>query len=373
MNSRNILIVAGEASGDRHAARVVAELHRTAENFVVWGIGGEHLRKVDVEILVDAAEMNVVGFVEVIRRYTFFRRVFDSIVEAARVRRPSVAVLVDYPGFNLRLAKALTSIGIPVVYYIAPQVWAWKEGRVDYLRRYVSDLVVVFPFEVEYFKRHGIAAHFWGHPLVESIEEYTNAASVTPYPTDTSKRTIVYLPGSRKEELHRHMPVIREMIGALADNYHHVIPRASTISSDVLLSYLDGLPVEIAESMDRAISNAHVAVVKSGTSTLEVALRQIPFTVIYRVAPLSYWLARLLIRIPFIAMPNVLMNRQVVREFIQSDVRADLLLEEVTRLESDTEYRTTMLNDLKEVSDSLGNRSPSRMVAELIAYKYLAG
>lgn len=370
--SHNVLIVAGEASGDRHAARLVAAIRAHRPDAEFWGIGGGLLREQGVETLFDAGQMNVVGFIEVLKRYRFFRRVFRTIASESRRRHPTLAILVDYPGFNIRLAAELHKAGIPVLYYIAPQVWAWKEGRVQQLRRYVNDLIVVFPFEVEFFSERGITPRFFGHPLVDQLAELrARNADADRVTGDESRRRIAYLPGSRPEEIQRHMPLIREVMKMLGPGYRHVIPQATTIPRELLERYRGDAEFEIVGSSYEALSGASAALVKSGTSTLDATLLDVPFTVMYRTSGLTYRIARRLIKVPYIAMTNVLAKRKIVREFIQDDVTPEGLAGELRRLMEDGSYREEIRKGLHDVRELLGPVGATRRVADFILQRYL--
>jgi lipid-A-disaccharide synthase len=367
--SRQVLVIAGEASGDRHGARLIAELSSRRPDLGFFGIGGDRMRAEGVEILVDASEMNVVGFLEVVKRYRFFRRVFERVVQLARDRRPAFAILVDYPGFNLRLARRLHELGVPVVYYIAPQVWAWKEGRVEGLRRYVDDLIVAFPFEVPYFARHGIGAHYFGHPLVDQLALFREQGSGVAL-REPNRRTIAYLPGSRPEELRRHMPVISEVIGAMGPDYRHLIPLAPTLDRKMLDAFSGGARFEVIDSAHAALSVADAALVKSGTSTVEAALLGVPFAVLYKTSYLSYQIARRAIKVPYIAMVNLLAGRRIVREFVQEEVKAEELTGELRRLLDDPAYRAEVMGAITRVAEELGEPGAAARAAEYIAGRY---
>ncbi len=367
--SDHVLVIAGEASGDAHGAALIRELRPLLPELRFWGIGGARMRQEGVEIRHDAAQMSVVGFLEVARRYRFFRGVFQAIVEEARRTRPRFAILVDYPGFNLRLARELRAAGIPVVYYIAPQVWAWKEGRVATLRSAVDDLIVVFPFEIDYFARHGITARFFGHPLIDRM--FSDAAATPSRAAQADDRpTIAYLPGSRPEEIRRHMPVLAEVMRRMGEGYRHVVPLARTLPREALETFSGVAPFEIVGSVEEALAGADAALVKSGTSTVETALHRVPFAVIYRTSPVSYWIAKRAIKVSSIAMVNLLLGRQVVREYIQDDLRPESLVEELHRLLEDREYRGAMLAALDELRELLGEVGAARRAAAYIAGRY---
>lgn len=375
---RSVLVVAGEASGDRHAARLIGMMRGHMPDLAVWGIGGALLRSTGMEILTDASEMNVIGFVEVVRRYRFFRSTFNRIVAEAVRRRPDVAILVDYPGFNLRLAAALHREGIPVLYYIAPQVWAWKEGRVRKMRDAIDELIVAFPFEVEYFARHGIAAHFFGHPLVDQLAARNavpagaaGTAAGPGAPDEDPRPVIAYLPGSRPEEIARHMPIVAGVIDRIGNGYRHVIPLASTIDRSLIEPYRSTVPFELVGSAHEALDGARAALVKSGTSTVEATLLRVPFAVFYRTSSISYAIARHLIKVPFIAMTNVLADRVVVREFVQDDATVDALSAELHALIADGPYRERVAADIAGVAASLGAPGAAERTAAYIVERFL--
>jgi lipid-A-disaccharide synthase len=364
---RTVFVVAGEASGEMHAAELVRELKRRVDGLEIIGIGRERLAAEGLRSIVDASKMNVAGFLEVVRRYRFLRGAFRRTVDAARGARPALAILVDYPGFNLRLARELRALSIPVVYYIAPQVWAWKEGRVELLRRYVDELIVAFPFEVEYFARHGITARFFGHPIVDILGSAPGAVTAR----DERLRTITYLPGSRSHEVARHMPLLTAVMRRLGARYHHVVPLAPTIARRELEPYLAQASFEIAVDAREALGRSQAALVKAGTSTIEAALAGVPFAAYYRTSRISYEIARRFIKVPWIAMVNILAGREIVREFVQEGAQPEAMAAELERLVDDGAYRARVIGDLDEVRRSLGEPGAAARVAEFIAGRFL--
>jgi lipid-A-disaccharide synthase len=321
-----------------------------------------------METMVDAGQMNVSGFWEVVRRYRFLRGVFRSLVLRAQREPPTLAILVDYPGFNLRAARTLARIGIPIVYYIAPQTWAWKESRVETLRRYVDELIVVFPFEVEYFKRHGLRPHYFGNPMAAEFLAQINAA---PKPRDVDERpTIVYLPGSRRQEVERHAPLIRGVIERMGGRYRHVIARASTLTREFLVELFVGCDCEISDAAAGSLAGADAAVVKAGTSTLDATLAGVPFVTIYATSGMSYRISRALIKVPYVAMTNILAGRQVVQEFLQDAMTTDNVLGELKRLLDDKPYRDTMLESFTELRGSLHGEDAAKRAAEFIQERF---
>ncbi len=322
-----------------------------------------------METIVDASRMNVSGFWEVLRRYRFLRGIFRSLLARARREPPLLAILVDYPGFNLRAARSLSRMNIPVVYYIAPQTWAWKENRVETLRRYVDELIVVFPFEVEYFERHGLRPHYFGNPMAaEILAEIDEVAST--HGDHRQPPTIVYLPGSRRQEVERHAPLVREVVTRMGGGYRHVVARASTVSRTLLEESFAGCDIEISDDAAAALALADAALVKAGTSTLDAALAGVPFVAVYATSSLSYRVSRALIKVPFVAMTNILAGRGVVREFLQDEMTLGNVVEELERLLHDGPYRDSMLRAFTELRNSLEGRDAAKRTAEFIVERF---
>jgi len=370
MSDESILIVAGEASGDAHAARLVRELRALRPDLAFFGTGGDRLRNEGVELLFDISEMNVVGFWEVVRQYRRLRSIFRSVVTEAGRRRPRLAILVDYPGFNLRLAPQLKALGIPVVYYIAPQVWAWKEGRVRTLKESVDDLIVVFPFEVEYFRERGLSAHFFGHPLIDRFAEQ-GIGSGDVNVGGASKPVIAYLPGSRTQEITHHMPFVCDVIRTLGDSFTHIIQQAPTVAPEALESYRAAAEFTVTNEPYRALAQADAALVKSGTSTLEATLLDVPYIVFYKTSAVSYFIARRLVKVESTAMANILAGRKIVGEYIQSELDSRKVAEELRDLATEGPRGREVRRELAAITASLGEPGAAKKAARFIAETYL--
>lgn len=328
----------------------------------------------ETDLLYHASQTTVTGFLEVAKRYRFLRRVFDDVVENVRRRRPTLAILVDYPGFNLRLAPILRREGIPVFYYIAPQVWAWKEGRVRILRENVDEMAVLFPFEVEYFARHGIDAHFFGHPLINRLDagkEERKAAAERLKGSD-DRPVVAWLPGSRPNEIRRHLPIIVEAASLIGNRCRHIVARADTIDTALLDSMVPkGTEIEFHDGAAVVLEAADAAIVKSGTSTLETALIGTPFGVIYRTSFASYRIAKALAKVESIAMVNLLAGKQVVREFIQNECNPQALAAEIDRLLVDTAERERMRAAFVRLREELFVPDTYLRTAEFVAERFL--
>ncbi len=363
----DILVVAGEESGDRLGAELMSSIAGRATVQRVWGLGGHRLAATGADLLGDAARTNVSGFLEVARRYPYLRRTFEKVRARATLNRPDLAILVDYPGFNLPLARALHALHVPVVYYVAPQTWAWKEGRVATLRDAVDDLIVVFPFEVDYFSRRGINVQYFGNPHAEA----SDIVRTSTVPGNKQGQLIAYLPGSRRSEVEHHLPLMVRIAQDIGPSYRHVIARASTIDPTSITRYTEGTPFQVVEDALSLLAEADVAVVKAGTSTLDAMLAGVPFVTVYRTSLVSYLIGRALIRVPYIAMPNLLAGRSVVNEYIQHAFVPNKVAQELRTLLTGSERRLTMIDEFARLRAALHGKGAVEGAGRFIAQKYL--
>lgn len=377
---KKLMIVAGEVSGDQHAARLVRDLRAARGDVEITGIGGEALRREGVRTFYDVRDMAVVGFLEVVSRLAFFRRVFRQMTERLESDRPDALLLVDYPGFNLRLAAKARALGIPVLYYVSPQVWAWHKSRIPKMARILDLLMVIFPFEVEVFKGTGLKTVFVGHPLVESVKR-TLARPSPELPWPAGERRIGLLPGSRRQEIQRVLPA---MLAAARELRRRdpatafLIPAASAEIREQIARQLDALPPEdraavavVDGQMREILRQARAAMVCSGTATVETALLQCPLIVVYRTAALTYWFGRRIIRVPWLGMVNLIAGRELCPEFIQGAARPGAMADAIEALAADTPERQVQLAGLAEVARSLERRqgdipSAGRLVADAL-------
>lgn len=358
--SNPALIVAGEASGDQHAAALAAELHRRAG--VAWfGVGGDQMAAAGVELITHARELSVLGIFELLehlpRLYRFERRLRAEILR----RRPEFAVLVDLPGINLRLSAFLHRHGVPVVYFIAPQLWAWRPWRVRFLRRYVRKLLCIFPFEEEWFRSRGVDVEHVGHPLVDSVRAtLSRAGFLRSHGLAADRPLVCLLPGSRHQEIDRHLPAMLEAAATIAarSRVQFVLVEAPTLDAERvrrLLPAAGQLPLTVLrESPYNALAAADLAVVSSGTATVEGLLLGTPMVVVYRVAAPSWWAGKLLVRTPHYSMVNLIAGRRLVPELIQSELTAGRLTAEMERLLGDKEARQRIQIELKGLGQRLG-------------------
>lgn len=371
MNPHELLVVAGEASGDLHGARLISELRRRVPGLTVFGLGGDEMRSAGLQAVAHSSEISVVGLVEALKVLPRAREVFADLLAEVDRRRPAVAVLIDFPEFNLRLARKLKGRGLSVVYYISPQIWAWRRGRVKAIARRVDRMLVLFPFETDFYRQHGVHVVHVGHPLVDEVPELLQAwdqgePAAGPY-------RLALLPGSRLSEVEALLPTLLATVRRLAAELpiEARIIQAPTIARELLEEHVDvsGLPVRIL-SADRfqAIADSHLALCASGTATLEVGLLGTPMIVAYRLAGWTYVLGRLLVRLPDVSLVNLVMGRRVVPELIQDDANPERIASEAARLLLCAEARNEMRSALGELRGRLGEGGASgRAAAEVAA------
>lgn len=367
-NGPTILFLAGEASGDHHGARVAAALKERypSANFV--GLGGEAMEAAGVELLAGLDRLAVMGFAEILSRIPFFYRLERRILSLLDGGDIDLVIPIDYPGLNLRLTRAAHERGIPVLYYIAPQVWAWKPGRARRLAHNADRLAVILPFEVEVFERAGAKVTFVGHPLLEEeVPEPGRESFLRACGLDPERPVLALFPGSRQQEIRRHLQLFLETgrrIQGQTPEVQLAIARASSIPR----ASLDGGDVPVVDDARSLLAHSRAALVKSGTATLEAALRGTPFVTVYRTNPLTYLLARWLVRIDRIALANLVVGEDVVPEVLQRNAtpqRLASLLEPLLNLESSE--RAEMVRGLERVRGALGEPGAAARVAGLAA------
>ena len=369
-----MLIVATEASADLHAARVLEELRQLRPDLHAFGMGGPRLRAAGLEALHRAEEMSVMGLAEVLPRIPAILRIMRDLGASAAARRPAAALLVDSPDFNLRLAERLKKLGIKVVYYVSPSVWAWRRGRVRTIARVVDRMLCILPFEERFYQGTGVSARFVGHPFAERPLPETPASYRAALGLAPGRTTVALMPGSRRSEVRRIFP---SMLGAAERNRERhpdaqfVIPVAPTLDAGELAPYLARhakLDVTLAPGRtEAALGAADVALVKSGTSVLESAIMLRPMVVVYRFSWLTYLVGRLFVRLAHFALVNLLAGRTIVPELLQGQATPKRMAAEIERLLEAGVAREEQLRGLEEVRASLGSPGAPRRVAEEVA------
>lgn len=369
-----VMLSAGEASGDRHAASLYRELKALMPNVSALGMGSDAMREAGVELVFDSRDIGVIGLIEVLRHYGEIRAALRQMQQTLASRRPDLLICVDYKEFNFRLAKTAKSLGIKVLFYVSPQVWAWRPGRVEQYGRIIDHMAVIFPFELPFYEAYGVPATYVGHPLAGKVHpSLSKDEARLALGLPQTGPLVGLLPGSRTNEIRRLLPVILEAARALRESHpgiRFLLFQAASLQDEALDVALraQNLPIQIIRGQDyNALQLCDAVITVSGTATLEVALLHRPMVIVYRLSALSYWLGRLLVKVPFIGLPNILAGRGIVREFIQYEATAANMADEIAKILDDADYRTRMTQALLEVKEKLGTRDGSKALASLAA------
>lgn len=371
-----IMFVAGENSGDLHASRVIVELNKLYPNGEFFGFGGERMEQAGMRLDENLAQkLPIMGFTQVVKKYPRIRALLRQAADMLRERRPDLLVLIDYPGFNLRTAAVARQQGIPVVYYISPQFWAWHRERLEVIRQNVDKMLVILPFEADLYHEEGIAAEFVGHPLQDDLAEITPRGAVLSrldIPEDAE--VIGLVPGSRNGEVIRHLSVMLDaarIIRQRRPKARFVLPRAGTISMDLLNKYLDRYPdvdVAVADSDHKSVRAAmDFAICKSGTSTLEYALLGVPMVIIYRASAITAFIGRRVLKIPYIGLVNIVAGEEVAPEMWQEAATGKEIARHVLEILENPEKMAAMKSKMADVKEKIGGPGASRRAAEAIA------
>jgi lipid-A-disaccharide synthase len=366
-----LLLSAGEASGDMYAARLAAALKQRMD-VSIFGMGGPQMRAAGVDVITDYSEVSVVGITEILKHLPSLVRAMRRLVSEAERRKPAFAVLTDFPGFHLRLARKLRPLGVRNIYYICPQFWAWRPWRVRVVRRRFAKALCIFPFEEKFYGDAGVPVTFIGHPLVGAVKQTLGREGFyRKNGLDLARPIITILPGSRPAELAQHMPVLRETCARIRREIEVQFVLAAAHGADIAEltnNWPSDLAVRVVQDQTYdALAAADAAIVSSGTATVEAALLDTPMVVIYRVTPLTALLAKPLVRTPSFGMVNLIAGRRVVPEFIQNDFTAVKVSGEILRLLRDSSARAELRAGLAEVRERLGPPGAVERAADAIA------
>lgn len=374
---KTILISAGEASGDAHAARMVNELRAIDDTLHFVGMGGDNMRRAGVEILTDIKKMAVMGLVEVLLKYRSIKAELVRLQHYIEQHSPDLLILVDYQEFNQRLAAFAKNHGVKVLFYIGPQVWAWRPKRVYKMAKIVDHMAVILPFEVDYYKQTSVPVTFTGHPLTDEVQADKTVDQARQLLQLENKTSIGLFPGSRADEIKRILPILINTAKILIQHkpdLQFVLPLATTIHYDNLRPFdadLSALHVQIIKDKFYDVSQScDVIITASGTATLEITLLGIPMVIVYRVSPLSYFILSRLAIVKFVGLMNIIANREIVREFLQHKARPNNISKEVLQLLDNQNYNTKMRHELSLVREQLGHGGGSKNIARL-AYQLL--
>lgn len=379
-----LLLSAGEASGEHYGAQLIEALRRRRPDVECFGMGGERMRQAGCELVVDARHVAVVGLTEVVRHMPRIYGEYRKLLRAVDQHRPDAAVLIDFPDFNFRLARQLRRRGIPVIYFISPQLWAWRKGRIRLVQKYVDKMLVIFPFEEKFYREHGVEVEYVGHPLADapqarpSRQEYARRHDLDP-----GKAWITLMPGSRKGEVQRHLRTLLQAAARLGSAYDFLVPVAATLEAH-WLEALVRIGLRRVESHDAkvtlvddawaALAHSRAAVVASGTATVQAALAGTPFVMVYRVAASTWAVGRRLVDVPHYAMVNLIAGERIVPELVQNDFSADNVLKELTGILAEGPTRANMLAGLARVQAALrgGDAAQGKASVERAADAVLA-
>jgi len=367
-----ILVSCGEPSGDLYGAELVRCLQERLPDLQGFGLGGDRLEAQGVRLLAHVRDLAVVGLLEVLSHLRDLRAIFRRVLAQVDRERPDVAVLVDYPDFNLRLARALRRRGVPVVYYVSPQVWAWRRGRVRAIRESVAQMIVIFPFEEPLYREAGVPVTFVGHPLVDLAQPARDrAAFLSSQGLDATRPVLAVLPGSRRQEVAHNLPPIAGALRLLRQrrgDLQIALAVAPSLDPGLFDEELAGLPVaRVAGHTHAILGAASAGIVASGTATVEAALMDLPMVVVYRVSRLTYALGRPFVKVPHYAMANLLAGREVVKELIQGDFQPEAVTTEVLALLEDPGRREPVRRGLAEIRARLGPPGASTRAAAVVA------
>lgn len=373
-NTKKIVIIAGEESGDIHAAALIKQLKETYPDIEISGIGGRHMQEAGAVLISDLAQYGVTGITEVFRYLNIIHKAFKAIKKHLQDQKPDLLILVDYPGFNLRLAHyAKKKLGLKILYYISPQIWAWKPKRIHLIKECVDRMAVILPFEKHIYEEAGVPVSFVGHPLLEKIAS-------TPNPTSSRQQLqlslestyVALLPGSRSNEIEKHMPVLRDTIIKLHQknhDLHFIIPIAGTIKPEKIKSYFSQLKLPVTFIQGQALecmSAADFVIVASGTASLECALLEKPMCIIYKSSILTFYLAMNLIRVRFLGLCNLLVNRMMIPEFLHYDCNSHELSLFILNFHKDLSKAQKMKSELSSLKHSLSPDKSDCSLFELV-------
>jgi lipid-A-disaccharide synthase len=368
-----ILISAGEASGEMYGAQLIDALRRLS-SFQFFGVGGDRMRAAGCETVVDAKDLAVVGITEILSHLPKIYGLFHKLIAAADAHPPDLAIVIDSPAFNWRVARQMHKRGVPVVYYVCPQFWAWRQGRVRLLRKYVDKALVIFPFEEKFYRDRGVDATFVGHPLADLAKpEVSRSDFAAQHGLDAAKAWITLMPGSRMKEVRLNLPVILQSVATLGPQYDFLLPVAPTLDR----IWLEGLigktsSVRLVPDALPALAHSRAGIIASGTATVEAALMGTPFVMVYRVSPLTYLLGRSRVRVPHFAMVNLIAGKTVVPELVQRDFTAEKVVAETVKILSGGPARERMIAGLAGVRAALRGATDRLPAAEQAAGEIMA-
>ena len=370
--NKNILIIAGEASGDLHGSSLIIELKKMDSSINVFGIGGEKMKNSGMNILYSIDKLAFLGFTEVIKHIPFIKKVQREILKLVKEKEIKNAVLIDYPGFNLSLAKKLKASGLYVFYYISPQIWAWGSGRIKKIRLFINKMIVVFPFEEELYRKNNVNTEFVGHPLLERINEYdlfSKDEFYNKFNLDLTKDILLILPGSRENEITHIFPAAINAAAKLSSefNLQTIVACADNIDINIFNKLSRNTNYKIIKGFNYDLMNlAKIGIIKSGTSTLEAGLFSLPMIIVYKTSLLTYLIGKKLIKLDTIGMANIITGEKIVPELIQGKANDQNIYSECKKILSDNKLYASIKSRLSLLKEKLGHLGASQKAAQII-------
>ena len=360
---KKIMIVAGEESGDMYASNIIKKLSHK-KNLRFYGMGSSRMKNTKATMILDSSDLSVMGFFEIIKVYPKLLKSLNIMKKSISTVKPDLLVLIDYQEFNMKLAKYAKSNGIKVLFYISPQVWAWREKRIKNIKNYIDVMAVIFPFENKYYENLGIHSYYVGHPLVEDNNYSKKYAS--------DKNYIGFFPGSRMNEVKKHIPIINQVIEILHKKYpeeNFLVSRSSNIDNKIFQEYFSGkhyVSVITNENIYKTIDMCKIAAAASGTITLQIALKKIPMCVFYKLSNITYFLVRRLVKTKFISLVNIVLNKKAVEEFIQKDASSEKISAEIEKIINNESYKNNLIKNEDLVEKKLLGDSAKINIKDLI-------
>lgn len=370
--SQTIMFSAGESSGDKHAANMFAELKNQLPNIKGLGMGGAKMRQAGIDIRYDSSGIGVIGLIEVLKHYGEIRQALKLMQNLVASEKPDLLVCVDYKEFNLKLARFAKQQGIKVLFYVSPQVWAWRPDRVVTYGKAIDMMAVIFPFEIAYYEAENVPVKYVGHPSVDKVHpQHSRVENISRFALQADNPIVGLLPGSRINEIKRMLPVMLEAAKKLAESFENIqflLPQADSITDDLLQSHIQNSSINIKVIKHQpydVIQCCDAIMTASGTASLEIALLEIPMVIAYKLSAITYFLGKYLIHTKYIGLPNIVAGKGIIKELIQHDVTVNNLAEEVDRILKDKVYREQMLKELTVVKEKLGQGGGSKNMADL--------
>ena len=361
--TKKIIIVAGEESGDMYAANIIKNFSKRKE-IIFYGMGSSKVKETNIEILVDSSELSVLGLIEIIKMYPRLLYALRTMKKSISSIRPDLLILIDYQEFNMKLARYAKSIGIKVLFYISPQVWAWRENRIKNIKNYIDEMAVIFPFEEKYYKNLGVKATYVGHPLLNN-NDYKKVLN-------QKKEYIGFFPGSRLNEIKKHLPLINQIIEHLHNKFpkeNFLISSSNNINKKIFDSdFYKKKYVNVVSSKNiyETIDMCKIAVAASGTITLQIALKKIPMCVFYRLSNITYLIAKILVKTKFISLVNIVLNKEAIKEFVQKDASCKSISDELIKIKEDNHYRNKIISDYEILEKKLSDDSSKENIIDVI-------